>query len=467
MNPRIQAALALLAAVTLNLGTARTWGFYSLSAFLAVMASLLLGIAACIPWEKWWPIAIRRTNWLVVLTAMAACLLGIVAVNDCRLMYVDDPKLAKHLSAVNSAIILITAVAFLVRLALLNLLSRRGRLILDSAFLVTMLAASGYNRYVVIEVSPEPVIDVYNLLRDGADHVIAGKNPYATDIESPYGTARAEYFNVEEPPDTRPAGYPPLPLLLCVPPRLFKADVRWSNIAGYLLGGLAIGILGFRRGQPGLGLLATAIFLNLPRTEYIIEQTWYEPMIAGLLGIGLVLAECRSWVQWLGYTLVGFGLTAKQFGLPLFFPLAWSHRRNWRQILVGLAIAGLFIIPWFIWSPADFLDILLWKHLDRQTQYQSITVTSFMAKEFRKLVPRQLGWVEASAAILAISYVTPRNGAAAAVGLGSALLAFCVFHTQGFPNYFYLVQYLWLLGFVGLLPMAAPNGPGLRGNGLN
>ncbi len=98
------------------------------------------------------------------------------------------------------------------------------------------------------------------------------------------------------------------------------------------------------------------------------------------------------------------------------------------------------------------MEIVVWKHLARPLQLQSITVGSFLADQFDIGMPRIVGWVFAVASLIAIGAVTPKRGAATALGIGSALMAFCVFHTQGFPNYFYLVQYLWLLGYVGALP---------------
>src|SRR5262249_41566113 len=144
-------------------------------------------------------------------------------------------------------------------------------------------------RMPVLWASPEPVIDVYNLLRDGADHLIAGENPYSHDIITPYGTPRAARYGRDEPPDLRPAGYPPLPLLLSIPPRLLGADVRWSNVIADLLAAAAIMMAGMRRRVAWIGMIAAATYLNLVRVPFIIEQAWYEPMIAALLGLGLVL----------------------------------------------------------------------------------------------------------------------------------------------------------------------------------
>jgi hypothetical protein len=218
----------------------------------------------------------------------------------------------------------------------------------------------------------------------------------------------------------------------------------------------AIALVGIRRGRRSFGLLAAAVYMHLPRTQFIIEQAWYEPMVAALFGLGLAISEFRGRDRGIGYILLGLGLTAKQYGLPLLFPLAWSHRRNWILLTVGIAVGIAIMLPWMIWSPSFFFDSVLFKHFDRPLQPHSITVASFLINEFGVTMPRLVGWLLAGGAILGISAITPKNSAATALGIGTTLLAFSVFHTQGFPNYFYLVQYLWLLGFVGLLPRAEP-----------
>jgi hypothetical protein len=180
-------------------------------------------------------------------------------------------------------------------------------------------------------------------------------------------------------------------------------------------------------------------------------------MIAALFGLGLLLAEFERWPKYLGYVALGLALTAKQFGLPLLVPLAWSHRKNWRLILLGLIAGALVLLPWFMWSPHAFIEIVLLKHLGRPAQPGSITVGSFVANAFGLELPRVIGWAAAAVVILFIARFTPR-GAAAAIGIGAALLAFCVFHTQGYLNYFFLVQYLWLFGAAASLAESANSG---------
>jgi hypothetical protein len=327
-----------------------------------------------------------------------------------------------------------------------------------AAFAIASVLLGFAFRGLVLVASPDPIIDVYALARDNADHVLHGRNPYQNDIVSPYDTAAAYSLGIFEPDDPRPAAYPPHSFLAAAPFRLFGGDARWPNVIGDTLAAVAIFGVGVKRGRPMTAYLAATTWLFVPRSAFIIEQAWFEPMLGGLLGVGLWLSEFTGGRKWLGYILLGLGLTAKQFGLPLLPALAWPHRRNWLPLIVGLAVGGLVMLPFFLWSPHDFIDIVLKKHLVRPPQYHSITIASaFFHFGGVEMVPdKKWCWAAAVVLIGIVSLRGPRNGAATALGLGTALMIFSTFHTQGFPNYFYLVEYLWLLGAVGLLPPLQP-----------
>lgn len=448
-----RSALVVLAVATLNLGTLHSWGFYTPWSFMAVVAAgVLSGLALIVPTSACVS-SVRREIVGALLVLPLSWVLSFAALGTPTLLYGED--LAARFRLWLSGYLGCLSVAALPISLLWALKTRvwswRRRFLVAAIPLLTIIF--GFTtRALTLQASPDPVIDVQALLRDGADHILAGRNPYVQAIESPYGTERASRFGIEEPPDPRPAGYPPLPLLLSIPPRWFGADVRWSNVVADVLAGLAMAFLAWRRKTLALGVVAMATHLNAVRVPFIIEQAWYEPMLAALLGWGLALADPAVGFRRGGYLLIGLGLTGKQFGLPLLWPLAVAHRRHWRLWAVGIGLGLLLMLPWFLAEPSAFLEIVLWKHLQRPVQYGSITVASFLHHQCGIELPRQVGWGLALAVIGAIGLVTPRESAASALGLGTALLAFCLLHTQGYPNYFYLTQYLWLFGFVASLP---------------
>jgi hypothetical protein len=446
-----RSAWITLSVAVLHLGTLHSWGFYTPTAFFAVVLAWALSVAALFARPGDDPASQQRDILGAILIVPLSWVLTFAALGTPTLLYGEDATARFRLwvscylgcLSVSALPICLWPVFFHVRPIV--------RLVAWSLPLLTIVF--GFTtRALTLAASPDPVIDVFPLLRDGADHIRAGRNPYAQDITSPYGTERAARFGVTDPPDPRPAGYPPLPLLLAVPPRWFGADVRWSNVVADLLAGLALGALALRRRASFLGIVAMATYLNAVRVPFLIEQAWYEPMIAALFGWGLVFVEHRTGWRVLGHILLGLGLTAKQFGLPLLVPLAAAFHRQWKLLATGLLIGGALMVPWFLASPGDFLDIVLWKHLARPIQYGSITLASWFYREWGLSWPKEAGWALASVLIAVLSLRTPRESAASALGLGTVLLTFCLCHSQGFPNYFALTQYLWLVGLVGGLP---------------
>jgi hypothetical protein len=325
-----------------------------------------------------------------------------------------------------------------------------------AAWFGAALALGLVMRGLMLVAAPDPVIDVFALMRDGTDHLIAGRNLYAEDIVSPYGTPRAHAYHNDEPPDPRPAGYPPHPYLITAAFRAAKLDPRWADVACDLVAAAALFVVAWRRGRPRAGFLAAVAFLFLPRTSVMIESAWYEPMIAALLGVGLWLIEATGAWRW-RFVVLGLALTAKQYGLPLLPAAAWPHRRDCRPLLIGLGAGALVMWPWFLWSPHDFMDTVLWKHLDRPSQHGRAMTIAAACYDATGLVPqRKVLWAIAAVLIAVVSWRSNRPGAASALGIGTALFIFCLFHTQGFFNYFHLIQYLLLLGAVGLLPKNDP-----------
>lgn len=466
MTLPLRPMLTLAATFTLVVSLASSWGFFSTPAICGALAALVLsGIACQLSDRKNVPVRFRSgtqisLDLLFPLFCVCAITIFPVAFMTTELMYADGRTIGWPLAWYGMAALV--GLLLCLRADWNEERTSWGYPLLLLSIFILVLAS----RADVLLRSPNPVIDVYAWLRDSADHLLAAENPYTHAIDSPYGTLRAAKFNVIEPADPKPPAYPPAPILLSAVPRLLKLDVRWANIVGELLGASAIAGVGWRRGRPWLGLGVATLFLNLPRSLWIIEQAWYEPMLAGLFGLGFWLSEFDGWRRWAGGILLGFALTAKQFGLPLFFPVAGSLRSHWRYLLIGLAAAGLVMLPFLVASPNDFFDIVVRKHLGRPPQYHSLTIGSAFMQWFGVTLPRWLTWGLAGAVILSVSWRRAETAAAAALPTGTALLAFSICHTQGYPNYFYLCNYFWLLGFMAMVSpnhgaAAAPSKDGL------
>ena len=311
--------------------------------------------------------------------------------------------------------------------------------------LLALFAAGAIVRLSAVLAVPEPGIDVYVILRDSTHFLGQGYNPYTT-----------------KPPDIDYwpyAAYPPLPLLMCLPFEAVGLDVRYANVVCDLLAAVVLVWAGWRRGCPLTGALAAGAYLHFPRAPFMIEQAWYEPMLAALLGGGLLLAESGRRV---GSLLLGLGLTGKQYGLAMLPPVLMARRGQWRAVLLGVGVAvAAVLLPFFLWDPKAFLDVVLFKHLDWPIRPDAMTLHTWALYELGWGLPRSLPWALAALLLGWITWRTPATGTGAGLWVGTALFAFVFCHTQGFYNYFYLCEYLLLLGIAGLaVPAQEEPGPG-------
>jgi hypothetical protein len=482
--------LALLAVLTLSWATAPCGSAFAAAGAVLALVALGLALAACLLPERSWTVpqslggaVVGRAllllavlagfeavwKWDAVAAGLAAlCAALLVALRLGKLRPAGSPATA----CLTAAALLLSAngvlkaevlygatgeerTPLLALAALLGFLLCAGWLF-DGAGgagrglrwrLLLVFVAGGLLRAGGLLASPEPVTDVFVALRDAPAHLLAGRDPYAADYPDPYAGERAAAFGVVRPPESASYPfYPPLPLLAALPFRAAGLDVRWLNVAADLAAALVLYLVAARCGRPRDAALLVSLYLLMPRAPFLIEQAWYEPLLAALLGGGLLLAE-RGWRA--GYLLLGLGLTGKQFGPALLPPLLRPQRRHWRALLAGLGAAALLFVPFYFWDAPAFLDVVLFSHLRRGEMLDSITLYTAAYRTFGVALPRPLLLGTAAALIAALSWRASETGTRAALGMGTALLTFCLFHTQGYFNYFYLCQYLILLGLAG------------------
>lgn len=462
MNIAIRPTLALLSVLTLVQALIAGWGFYSATAAGWAALALLLALAAALLPD--WSVALRHTSLTLLqrgaqqqqssscearnnrpqllLSAATAVLLSGQAVFCTHLLYSERP--------LAEAVIWWSALAGWLLLLSLVVVPR----LLYWPCILLIFTAGLVVRGGAIVASPEPIIDVYTWLRHAPGVLVQGENPYRADYPSPYGTERARGYGIPEPPDPHPPAYPPLPIVMALPCHLLGIDVRWSNVICDLL---AAGVLleaARRRGKLLIGGLLAGTYLHLPRVPFMIEQAWFEPMLAALLGSGLLLCERGRKI---GYVFLALGLTGKQFGIALLPPVWRARRQESRWLIAALSLVGFALfLPFLLWDAESYVAVIFLRHLGRPPQYASLTVASVVYHLTELSSSRWLLWSIAGVLIVAIAWRTPATGCSAGISIAAALLVFCLFHTQGYFNYFYLCLYLLLLGVAGAEPLPWP-----------
>jgi hypothetical protein len=476
-----------VALVALNLASVRGHGYYSRTAALEALLALGVALAVCL--RRGTP-TLRAPAWLGPVTLIAALLLlapQSVPIADWQQKWVNFlllpgllilavPVLRGRLRTVSTPMALLALAALLLSgkaLTLTNLLSDAPRAELAvlrlAAFvgftlialcvacdlcapggcgrgfrlrLGLLFAAGAVLRIAPVLIWPEPPIDVFVWLREAPHVLLEGRNPYV-----PANMSQGAL-----------AVYPPLPIVMAAPFALGGLDVRLANVVCDLLAALLLYRTARRMNGPVLGALVAGTYLHLPGVPFMLKYAWFEPMLALLLAGGLFLLRKGNR---LGHLLLGLGLTGKQFGLPLLLPL-WSALRGQRRpFLIGVGLAAaLVILPFFLWSPADFLNGVLYLHLAIGPDFDSLTLRSAASHLLGLTIP---GWLAAGSTLGLIGWVSwrapvTRNGLG--LWLGTVLLTFCLLFVKGYFNYFYLCSYLFLLGLAELAPEGERAVPG-------
>jgi hypothetical protein len=402
--------------------------------FFVIAGGALVAVACCLP-------DVRIPSTTTVVIASAALGLGGLSVFRCWLAFCNHAGIFRILR-------LGTVAGFGVVVAALLSSGTLGRR-QGSRLLLVLLIAGAVIRYCSVLAVPDPVIDVYYWLRDAPAELMRGRNPYAATYANCYATKQAIELHMYAPDwDTHPAAYPPLPMFITMPFRALGLDVRYANVCCDLVAGAVLFLAACRRGNPLIGLLVAALYLNLPGVPYLIELSWYEPMVAAFIGSGLLLAE-QGRVP--GKVLLGLGLTAKQFGVPLLFPLLMGLRSQWRALLLTtFAVAVAVMLPFWLWDPQAFWSVVVVKQVSRLPDLGSNSLQAWLYHVFDWRLPRYIGWALAGSMLVWLTRRTPEKGTGAALWMGTGLLVFIQCNPVSYVNYVYLVEYLLLLGIAGL-----------------
>jgi hypothetical protein len=312
---------------------------------------------------------VRYRLWIVVVYAALAAALAWYALRTRRPALLDRPTAVVALGAVALSHLTVrsytylhpgdaravrlglAAAAILAAAALAVPLAGGRRLLarLPAGFLTRSadvalgVAVAGYLAVAaaLIHLDPHPKIDVWVTLQQAADAIGRGDDMYAVQWTDSPGVQDA--FT-----------YLPLTGLLLAPGRWLAGDVRWALVAVMVVAVLAVRGLPGRDGGPAGRVAAAAcgtLLLLLPGTPTQVEQSWTEPLLfACLAGWALGVHRGRTG---LAVVCLALGVASKQH-LVLLLPLlaAWPGFGP-RRTAAAAGLAGLFVLPWFVASPAD------------------------------------------------------------------------------------------------------------------
>jgi hypothetical protein len=306
---------------------------------------------------------------------------------------------------------------------------------------------------VALRASPRPWVDVWTFQQGGADALLHGVNPYRAAYPDIYGGRAGLGYAPELLQRGRVAAfpYPPLTVLANVPGFALFGDVRYSMLALMIASAWLIA-----RAAPGVtGELAGLLVLLQPRSLFVLEQAWNEPLVLFCFALtAYLIARGARWALCGG--ALGLLAASKQFSPFLFVPLA-AVLPNRRGLWVAAAVLIAVLVPFAIGDPAAFWRGLVQFHFLQAFRADSLSLTAAAVRLVGAAVlPVSLAGVAFAVALLAL---TVRRGGGLPLACAAAAAAWCavlVWNKQSFCNYWWLAS--------GLLGVAAA-APAIREKG--
>jgi hypothetical protein len=313
-----------------------------------------------------------------------------------------------------------------------------------------LVAAAAVLAGFVIRATPGPPIDVWFFQQMGSFAMLRGVDPYAVAYPNIYGPLTPFYSPEVLSPDRAYVlgnPYPPLTLLVAIPTTLLHADVRWTHLGLVLFSAWAIRRLG--RGSRVAELAAVFLLLQ-PRTFFVLEQSWTEPIVLASALLALLVVEATARREGapgagpLGPIVTGIAgalaLSSKQYAPILLAPvlLALPPAHRWKSAAIAVAGAALVMLPFVLWdAPALYRGVVAFQ-LQQPFRADSL---SWPAAVVAMGGPILSPWIAlpAAAAILALAAGRRVPLERAVLAGAAAWLAFLLFSKQAFCNYYWLI----------------------------
>jgi Glycosyltransferase family 87 len=303
--------------------------------------------------------------------------------------------------------------------------------------------------------APAPNIDVLEVQQLGAIALENGRNPYQATFPNPYGKEETFQYFGDHRDNLQNYPYPPLSLLITTLGHRLGGDVRWALLGAQVL--LAWLVFALARGAghaPRFALTLATLCVLHPRGLYLLEQSWTDSLLAASF-LAVLLCLQRKTGRWLGVALGAF-LAAKQYSIIAVPLLLGSRRVPARAWALALVVAAGIVLPFFAWSPADFLEDVVLFQARQPFRMDALSIPAAVARLTGLRAPGALSFAAAAVATLGV-FPRADSERRAALPEQTAIvsLAFFLFAKQAFCNYYYFVGILVLAAVATLEPEAA------------
>jgi hypothetical protein len=291
----------------------------------------------------------------------------------------------------------------------------------------------------MLKVSPAPIIDVFTWHKVAFEALGKGIDPYSIMMPNIYGhtlwyapgLADAAQVKVGYP-------YPPLTFLLSGLAHLITADYRYVHVAACTTAGLL-----FCFARPGrFGAIAAAILFFSPRSLFVLEQGWTEPLSIVMFA-GVVFCACR-FERALPYML-GLLFAVKQYFVliaplvVLIMPGPFSWRETVKLLARAAVVAAIITVPFFLWDPGAFWRSVVEFQGKQPFRVEALSYVAATAVGGQPTWPLWLSFPVILPGLAFALWRAPKTPAGFAAGSALVFTLFFVFAKQAFCNYYFLI----------------------------
>jgi hypothetical protein len=279
--------------------------------------------------------------------------------------------------------------------------------------------------------SPAPVIDTFSISQEASAFVLEGRNPYITPVTDVYGGADIGYV--------LPA-YVYLPAGLYVQVLSYAAagDVRYAYVVAEILTALIAWRMARRRWPGPTAECIALLFLYNPRSLFVIEQGWLDPLVLACAALSLLLRDHqRPIAASLSY---GYMVSVKPY--MAYALIQWLIiERNRRHMAAALLVGILTVTPFLLADWRSFVANGVLFNALIPFRRQSLTVYALLSRTLGLLPPPGLtvlvGGILTGLTWIPQRRIQPIRGFLFAVT--TTLFGMFLFGSSGFCNWYYLV----------------------------
>lgn len=194
--------------------------------------------------------------------------------------------------------------------------------------------------------SPQPIVDIFVILKEAPLKILAGINPYDTTYTQVYSNSILNYF-----------GYLPLSFIITMPFVIVFSDPRYATIFFNLLSVLLLYKLLKGKKHKDINIFI-ATFLMLPRSFYILEHMFLDQIIFSFFLLFFYFLHKKNYKLSVLSLSLFFGFKQYLF-LIIPFVLKFYYKvilKYWIYFLLPFGLILLF----FLINPSSFItDIVL------------------------------------------------------------------------------------------------------------